>query len=129
MSSLRPYDAYQVFSRNWSNDKYRSRPRFSYLSRQIPTRLYIVMCLSFRLQNITLFQGLSCLWRHNGVRMIIFLAWFHNYFHGICVTLGATGSTDCSEVIHSTDSPGANPYFLPFIYQGLTRFERSYLNS
>ena len=59
---------------------------------QMITRLYTVMCSSFRLQNIILFQGLSCLWQHNGARMIISLTWFHNYFHGICATLGATGS-------------------------------------
>ena len=27
-----------------------------------------------------IFQGLSCLWRHNDVRIIISLAWFHNLF-------------------------------------------------
>ena len=92
MSSLRPYDVCQVFSRNWSNDKYGSQPHFSYLSRKIPTRLYIVMCSSFKLQIITPFQGLSCLWRHNNARMITFLALFHNSFHRICATLGATCS-------------------------------------
>ena len=58
ISSLRPYDACQVFSRNWSNDKYGSRPRLFNLSRQIPTRLYIVICLSCRLLNITFFPRL-----------------------------------------------------------------------
>ena len=42
---------------------------------------------------------------------------------------GQLAQTDCSEIIHSTDSPRANPYFLPLIYRGLTRFRRSYLNS
>ena len=107
----------KFFLRNWSNDKYGSRPYFSYLFKQIPIKLYIVMCSSFRLQNITLFQGLSCLWRHNSARMIISLAWFHSYFHRICATLGAIGSTDCSEIIHSTDSLGANLYFSPLFIE------------
>ena len=66
--------------------------KFFQETNQMITRLYIFMCSSFRLQNITLFQGLSCLWQHNSARMIISLTWFHNYFHGICATLGATGS-------------------------------------
>ena len=51
-------------------------------------------------------------WRY-GCRRPILSGLLFVYFYGICATLGATGSTDCSEVIHSTDFPRANPYFLP----------------
>ena len=43
-------------------------------------------------RTLHIFQGLSCLWRYNDARMIIFLAWYHNFFHGICASLGATCS-------------------------------------
>ena len=129
MSSLHPYDACQVYSRNWSNDKYGSQSHFSYLSKQIPTRLYFVMCSSFRLQNITLFQGLSCLWQHNGARMIISLAWFHNLFlWDLCHYRGNWFKQTVLKY-YITNSPGANPCFLPLIYQGLTRFGCNYLSS
>ena len=129
MSSLRPYDACQVSLRNWSNDKYGSRPRFSNLFRQIPTRLYIVICSSCRLLNITFFQGLSCLWRHNDARMIISLAWFHNLFlWDLCHFMGNRLKQTVLKY-YATDSSRANLYFLPLIYWDLTRFRRSYLNS
>ena len=66
-----------------------------------------------------IFQGLSCLWRHNDARIIISLAWFYNLFLWDLCHFRAIGSTDCSEVIHSTNSPRANSYFLSLIFEVL----------
>ena len=75
------------------------------------------------------YQVLSCLWWHNNTRMIIFLAWFHNLFLWDLCHFKGNWSKQTVLKYYSTDSPKANPYFLPLIYQDLTRFGRSYLNS
>ena len=129
MSSLHPYDAYQVSSRNWSNNKYGSRPRFLiYLDKyQLGFTLSCVQASGSRTSHI--FQGLSCLWRHNDARIIISLTWFHNLFlWDVCHFRGNRLKQTILKY-YVIDSLGANPYFLPLIYWGLTRFKRSYLNS
>ena len=83
------------------------------------------------LRSITLhiYQGLSCLWRHNNARIIISLAWFYNLFlWDFCHFRGNRFKQSVLKY-YATDSPRANPYFLPLIYWGLTRFRRGYLNS
>ena len=61
--------------------------------------------------------------------MIISLAWFHNLFSwDLCYFRGNWLKRTILKY-YATDSPGANPYFLLFIYRGLTRFRCSYLNS
>ena len=87
------------------------------------------MCSSFRVQNITLFQGLSCLWQHNDARIIIALVWFYNLFlWNFCHFRGNRFKQTVLKY-YAIDSPRANPYFLSLIYWGLTCFRRSYLNS
>ena len=75
------------------------------------------------------FQGLSCLWRHNDARIIISLAWFHNLFLWDLCHFRGNRLKQTVLKYYAIDSPGANPYFLPLIYWGLTRFRRGYLNS
>ena len=63
-----------------------------------------------------IFQGLSCLWRHNDARIIIFLAWFHNLFlWDVCHFRGNKLKKTVLKY-YATDSPRANPYFLLLIY-------------
>ena len=76
-----------------------------------------------------IYQGLSCLWRHNNVRIIISLAWFHNLFLWDFCHFRGNRLKQFVLKYYAIDSPRANSYFLPLIYWGLTRFRRSYLNS
>ena len=76
-----------------------------------------------------IFQGLSCLWRHNDVRIIISLALFHNLFLWDFCHFRGNRLKQFVLNYYATDSPRANPYFLSLIYWGLIRFRRSYLNS
>ena len=76
-----------------------------------------------------IFQGLSCLWRHNNTRMIISLAWFYNLFLWDFCHFRGNWLKQTVLKYYAIDSPKANPYFLPLIYRGLTRFGCSYLNS
>ena len=129
MSSLRLYDAYQVSSRNWSNDKYGSRSHFLiYLDKyQLGFTLSCVQASDSRTSHI--YQGLSCLWRHNNARIIISLAWFHNLFLWDFCHFRGNRLKQSVLKYYATDSLRANPYFLFLIYWGLTRFRRVYLNS
>ena len=79
-------------------------------------------------RTLHIYQGLSCLWRHNNARMIIFLTWFHHSFHEICATLEAIGSNRLFWNIMQQTLLEQNLFF-PLIYRGLTYFGRSYLNS
>ena len=80
-------------------------------------------------RTLHIFQGLSCLWRHNNTRMIIFLAWFHNLFLWDLCHFRGNWLKQTVLKYYATDSPRANPYFLSLIYRSLTRFMRNYLNS
>ena len=60
--------------------------------------------------------------------MIIFLAWFHNSFHGICATLGETGSNKLFWSITQQTFLSKSFFSLPHLYRGLTHFRLSYLN-
>ena len=84
---------------------------------------------ALRSRTLHIYQGLSCLWRHNNARIIISLAWFHNLFlWDFCHFRGNRVKQSVLKY-YATDSPRANPYFLSLIYWGLTRFRRGYLNS
>ena len=120
--------AYQVSSKNWSNDKYGSRSCFLiYLDKyQLGFTLSYVLASGSRTSHI--FQGLSCLWWHNDARIIISLVWFHNLFLWDLCHFRGNRLKQIVLKYYAIDSPRENPYFLLVIYWGLTRFRRSYLN-
>ena len=80
-------------------------------------------------RTLHIIQSLSCLWRHNDAMMIISLAWFHNLFSWDLYHFRGNWLKQIILKYYATDSPRANPCFLPLIYRGLTHFRRSYLNS
>ena len=84
---------------------------------------------ALRSRTLHIYQGLSCIWRHNNARIIISLAWFHNLFLWDFCHFRGNRLKQSVLNYYATDSPKANPYFLPLIYWGLTRFRRGYLNS
>ena len=77
---------------------------------QLGFTLSYVRVLGFRTLHI--YQGLSCLWRHNNARMIISLAWFHNLFLWDLCHFRGNWLKQTVLKYYATDSPKANPYFL-----------------
>ena len=82
---------------------------------QLGFTLSCVQASSSRTSHI--YQGLSCLWRHNNVRIIIFLAWFHNLFLWDFCHFRGNRLKQSVLKYYATDSPGAN--FSPLFFEVL----------
>ena len=80
-------------------------------------------------RTLHIYQGLSCLWRHNNTRMIISLAWFHNLFLWDLCHFRGNRLKQTVLKYYATDFFRTNPCFFPLIYRGLIHFGNSYLNS
>ena len=101
---------------------------FIYLDKyQLGFTLSYVRALDSRTLHV--YQSLSCLWWHNNAWMIISLTWFHNLFSWDLCHFRGNWLKQTILKYYAADSLRANLCFLPFIYRGLTRFRRSYLNS
>ena len=95
-----------------------------YLDYQLGFTLSYVRAL--RSRTLHIYQGLSCLWRHNDARIIIFLVWFHNLFlwdsfHFRNNRLKQTILEQHTQQTFLEQIHGFPPYFHIQVYVGLNR--------